>query len=476
MEWEAVIGLEVHVSLSTNTKLFSGTASIFGAEPNTEANIFDLAMPGTLPVLNKEALRMAVKFGLAIDAEIGKRSVFDRKNYFYPDLPKGYQVTQLDFPTVGKGSLTITLEDGSERQIGVTRAHIEENAGKSLHEDFHGMSGIDLNRSGEPLLEIVSEPEIRNAKEAVAYLKKLHAIVRYLDISDAIMAQGSMRCDVNVSIRPKGSTELGTRTELKNINSFRFVEKAINSEIQRQQDVLEDGGNVIQETRRYDAERDTSSPMRSKEFANDYRYFPEPDLLPVEIDDTYIEAIRATLPELPDAKSARFVSEYGLSDYDAGVLTATREMAEYFETVARSSGDAKMAANWVNGDLQAALNKNNWVLAESPIQAERLARLIQRIKDDTISGKIGKTVFEAMLEDGSDVDQIIESRGLKQVTDSGAIESLVDEVITNHPEQVQQFRDGKEAVLGFLVGQAMKLSQGKANPGQVNQLLREKMQ
>ena len=476
MEWEAVIGLEVHVSLSTNTKLFSGTASIFGAEPNTEANIFDLAMPGTLPVLNKEALRMAVKFGLAIDAEIGKRSVFDRKNYFYPDLPKGYQVTQLDFPTVGKGSLTITLEDGSERQIGVTRAHIEENAGKSLHEDFHGMSGIDLNRSGEPLLEIVSEPEIRNAKEAVAYLKKLHAIVRYLDISDAIMAQGSMRCDVNVSIRPKGSTELGTRTELKNINSFRFVEKAINSEIQRQQDVLEDGGTVIQETRRYDAERDTSSPMRSKEFANDYRYFPEPDLLPVEIDDAYIEAVRATLPELPDAKSARFVSEYGLSDYDAGVLTATREMAEYFETVARSSGDAKMAANWVNGDLQAALNKNNWVLAESPIQAERLARLIQRIKDDTISGKIGKTVFEAMLEDGSDVDQIIESRGLKQVTDSGAIESLVDEVITNHPEQVQQFRDGKEAVLGFLVGQAMKLSQGKANPGQVNQLLREKMQ
>ena len=304
MEWEAVIGLEVHVSLSTNTKLFSGTASIFGAEPNTQANIFDLAMPGTLPVLNKEALWMAVKFGLAIDAEIGKRSVFDRKNYFYPDLPKGYQVTQLDFPTVGKGSLTITLEDGSERLIGVTRAHIEENAGKSLHEDFHGMSGIDLNRSGEPLLEIVSEPEIRNAKEAVAYLKKLHAIVRYLDISDAIMAQGSMRCDVNVSIRPKGGTELGTRTELKNINSFRFVEKAINSEIQRQQDVLEDGGSVIQETRRYDAERDTSSPMRSKEFANDYRYFPEPDLLPVEIDDTYIEAIRATLPELPDAKSA----------------------------------------------------------------------------------------------------------------------------------------------------------------------------
>jgi aspartyl-tRNA(Asn)/glutamyl-tRNA(Gln) amidotransferase subunit B len=475
MEWEAVIGLEVHVSLSTKSKLFSGTASIFGAEPNTEANIFDLAMPGTLPVLNEEALRMAVKFGLAIDAEIGKRSVFDRKNYFYPDLPKGYQVTQLDFPTVGKGSLTINLEDGSERVIGVTRAHIEENAGKSLHEDFHGMSGIDLNRSGEPLLEIVSEPEIRNATEAVAYLKKLHAIVRYLDISDAIMAQGSMRCDVNVSIRPKGETELGTRTELKNINSFRFVEKAINSEIQRQQDLLEDGGKVVQETRRYDAERDTSSPMRSKEFANDYRYFPEPDLLPVEIDDAYIEAVRATLPELPDARKARFVSEYGLSDYDAGVLTASREMAEYFEAVAKASGDAKLAANWVTGDLQALLNKNNWELTQSPIQADRLAVLIKRIIDNTISGKIAKTVFEAMLEDSASVDEIIAAKGLKQVTDSGAIESLVDEVIANNPEQVQQFRDGKEQVLGYLVGQAMKLSQGKANPGQVNQLLREKM-
>ena len=475
MEWEAVIGLEVHVSLSTQSKLFSGTASIFGADPNTEANIFDLAMPGTLPVLNEEALRMAVKFGLSIDAEIGKRSVFDRKNYFYPDLPKGYQVTQLDFPTVGKGSLTINLEDGSERVIGVTRAHIEENAGKSLHEDFHGMSGIDLNRSGEPLLEIVSEPEIRNATEAVAYLKKLHAIVRYLDISDAIMAQGSMRCDVNVSIRPKGETELGTRTELKNINSFRFVEKAINSEIQRQQDLLEDGGKVVQETRRYDAERDTSSPMRSKEFANDYRYFPEPDLLPVEIDDTYIEAVRATLPELPDARKARFVSEYSLSDYDAGVLTASREIAEYFEAVAKASGDAKLAANWVTGDLQALLNKNNWELTQSPIQADRLSVLIKRIIDNTISGKIAKTVFEAMLEDSASVDEIITVKGLKQVTDSGAIESLVDEVIANNPEQVQQFRDGKEQVLGYLVGQAMKLSQGKANPGQVNQLLREKM-
>ncbi len=475
MEWETVIGLEVHVSLSTKSKLFSGTASEFGAEPNTQANIFDLAMPGTLPVFNEEALRMAVKFGLAIDAEIGKRSVFDRKNYFYPDLPKGYQVTQLDFPTVGKGSLTINLEDGSERIIGVTRAHIEENAGKSLHEDFHGMSGIDLNRAGEPLLEIVSEPEIRNAKEAVAYLKKLHSIVRYLDISDAIMAQGSMRCDVNVSIRPKGETELGTRTEIKNINSFRFVEKAINSEVQRQQDVIEDGGRVEQETRRYDADRDETFSMRSKEFANDYRYFPEPDLLPVEIDDEYIDTVRASLPELPDARKARFVTDYGLSDYDAGVLTATREMADYFESVAKDSGDAKLTANWVMGDLQALLNKNDWSIGQSPIQADRLAMLIARIKDNTISGKIAKTVFETMIENSSGVDEIIENQGLKQVTDSGAIEKLVDEVIANNPDQVQQFKDGKEQVLGYLVGQAMKLSQGKANPGQVNQLLREKI-
>ncbi len=475
MEWETVIGLEVHVSLSTRSKLFSGTASEFGAEPNTQANIFDLAMPGTLPVFNEEALRMAVKFGLAIDAEIGKRSVFDRKNYFYPDLPKGYQVTQLDFPTVGKGSLTITLEDGSEREIGVTRAHIEENAGKSLHEDFHGMSGIDLNRAGEPLLEIVSEPEIRNAKEAVAYLKKLHSIVRYLDISDAVMAQGSMRCDVNVSIRPMGETELGTRTEIKNINSFRFVEKAINSEVQRQQDVIEDGGTVVQETRRYDADKDETFSMRSKEVANDYRYFPEPDLLPIIIDDEYIEAVRAQLPELPDARADRFVSEYGLSDYDAGVLTSEREMADYFEAVAKNSGDAKLAANWVTGDLQALLNKSNLHVDDSPIQADRLASLISRIKDNTISGKIAKTVFETMIEDGSTVDEIIEAKGLKQVTDSGAIEKLVDEVIANNPDQVQQFKDGKEAVLGYLVGQAMKLSQGKANPGQVNQLLRDKL-
>ncbi len=476
MEWETVIGLEVHVSLSTKSKLFSGSSTEFGAQPNTQASIFDCALPGTLPVFNEEALRMAVRFGVAIGAKIGKRSVFDRKNYFYPDLPKGYQVTQLDFPTVGKGSLSVTLADGSEKVIGVTRAHIEENAGKSLHEEFSGMSGIDLNRAGEPLLEIVSEPEITCAEEAVAYLKKLHTIIRYLDISDAIMAQGSMRCDVNVSIRPKGETELGTRAEIKNINSFRFVEKAIHSEVARQQEILEDGGRIIQETRRYNADKDVTTSMRSKEVANDYRYFPEPDLLPVVIDDEYIAAVRAQLPELPDARKARFTHDYSLSNYDAGVLVSSRELAEYYEIVATSSDDPKLAANWVSQDLLGLLNKNNWEIADSPIQAERLATLITRIKDNTISGKIAKTVFEAMIDDPSDVDAIIEAKGLKQVTDSGEIEKLVLEVIEKNPAQVQQYKDGKEQVIGFLVGQCMQLSKGKANPAQVNELLKEKMQ
>lgn len=475
MQYETVIGLEVHVQLSTESKLFSGSATKFGAEPNTQANIFDLAMPGTLPVLNEKAVAMAVKFGVAIGAEIGKHSVFDRKNYFYPDLPKGYQVSQLDYPTVGKGTLTVTLDDGSEKVIGVTRAHMEEDAGKSLHEDYQGMTGIDLNRAGTPLLEIVSEPDLRSAKEAVAYLKKLHSIIRYLDISDAIMAQGSMRCDANVSIRPVGQEEFGTRTEIKNINSFKFVERAINYEVQRQKDVLEDGGSIVQETRLYDADKDETRSMRSKEVANDYRYFPEPDLLPIVIDDAYIEAIRATLPELPDTRGARFVSEYGLSEYDAGVLVATREMADYFETTAKLSGDAKLAANWVSQDLQALLNKHGWELDESPIQAERLAMLIQRIKDNTISGKIAKTVFDAMLDDSSDVDAIIEAKGLKQVTDSGALESLVDKVIAENPDQAQQYRDGKVQVIGFLVGQCMQLSKGKANPAQVNEILRGKL-
>ena len=475
MEWETVIGLEVHVQLSTKSKLFSGTASQFGAEPNTQANIYDLALPGVLPVLNEEALKHAVKFGLAINASISKTSVFDRKNYFYPDLPKGYQISQLDFPTVGKGSLMINLEDGSEKVIGVTRAHMEEDAGKSLHEDFHGMSGIDLNRAGTPLLEIVSEPDLRNAKEAVAYLKKLHSIILYLDISDAIMAQGSMRCDANVSIRPKGEIELGTRTEIKNINSFRFVEKAINYEVQRQQEVIQDGSRVVQETRLYDAELNETRSMRSKEVANDYRYFPEPDLLPIVIDQAFIDSIRETLPELPDAKKARFVKEFGLNDYDASVITNNRDMAEYFESVTRDSGDAKLAANWITGDLQALLNKNNWEITESPIQAYRLAQLIARIKDNTISGKIAKRIFEGMIEDSSSVDDIIEEAGLKRVTDSGEIEKLVDEVIDNNPDQVQQFREGKQQVLSYLVGQAMKLSRGKANPNQVNQFLRNKL-
>ena len=476
MVWESVIGLEVHVSLSTASKLFSGTASKFGADPNTQANVFDLAMPGTLPVLNEEALKMAVKFGLAIGAQIGKHSVFDRKNYFYPDLPKGYQVTQLDFPTVGKGSINITLEDGSEKTIGITRAHIEENAGKSLHDEFSNESGIDLNRAGEPLLEIVSEPEITNAKEAVAYLKKLHSIVRYLDISDAIMAQGSMRCDVNVSIRKRGQNKLGTRTEIKNINSFRFVEKAINSEIQRQQDIIDDGGTITQETRRYDSMKDITTSMRSKEIANDYRYFPEPDLLPVEIDEAFITSIERELPELPDIKKDRFMIEYQLSNYDAGVLTSSRELADYYEIVVNHCQDSKLAANWVTGNLLAMLNQLELDLASSPVKAEDLGSLISRIKDKTISGKIAKTIFDTLINSDLSVDKIIEQKGLIQVTDTAAIEQLVTQVINENPNQVIQFKEGKEQVLGYLVGQAMKLSQGKANPSQVSQLLKLKIQ
>ncbi|MYC58604.1 MAG: Asp-tRNA(Asn)/Glu-tRNA(Gln) amidotransferase subunit GatB [Gammaproteobacteria bacterium] len=474
MEWEAVIGLEVHVQLSTRSKLFSGTSTAFGAEPNTQANIYDLAMPGTLPVLNGEALRMAVRFGLAIDAEIGRHSIFDRKNYFYPDLPKGYQTSQLDYPIVGRGSIVVNLEDGTEKRIGVTRAHMEEDAGKSLHEEFADASGIDLNRAGTPLLEIVSDPDLRSAKEAVAYLKKLHSIVRYLDISDGDMSQGSMRCDANVSIRRPGA-ELGTRTEIKNVNSFRFVEKAINFEIRRQQDVLEDGGTIVQETRLYDSVRDETRPMRGKEVANDYRYFPEPDLLPVEIGEDLIERIRSELPELPDARKRRFAAEYDLSAYDAGVLTASREMADYFEQVAQDCGDAKLAANWVSVELQALLNRENLDIADSPVSAGALADLILRIRDKTISGKIAKTVFEQLAAGSRDVDEIIERQGLRQVTDEGEIEKLVDRVIDENAAQAQQFRDGKQQVLGYLVGQAMKLSRGKANPARVNELLRDKL-
>ncbi|MDP1932789.1 MAG: Asp-tRNA(Asn)/Glu-tRNA(Gln) amidotransferase subunit GatB [Gammaproteobacteria bacterium] len=475
MVWETVIGLEVHVQLDTKSKLFSGSSTTFGAEPNTQAGIYDLAMPGTLPVFNEEVLRMAVKFGLAIDAEIGRKSVFDRKNYFYPDLPKGYQVTQLAFPTVGKGSLQITMEDGTEKVIGITRAHIEEDAGKSLHEDFQGLTGIDLNRAGTALLEIVSEPELRSAKEAVAYLKKMHSIIRYLGISDGNMSQGSMRCDANVSVRKVGAKEFGTRAEIKNINSFRFVEKAILHEAQRQIDLIEDGGRVIQETRLYDADKDETRSMRSKEVANDYRYFPEPDLLPVVIDEAYIEAVRAQLPELPNAKRARFVSQYGLSDYDAGVLASSREMGNFYEEVVKICGDAKLSSNWVTVDLQALLNRNDIDIDQSPINAARLGALIGRIKDQTISSKIAKTVFEAMIGNEQSVDEIIESQGLKQVTDSGAIEKLVDEVIAGNPEQVAQYRAGKEKVFAFFIGQAMKVSKGKANPEQLNALLLQKL-
>ena len=475
MAWETVIGLEVHVQLSTKSKLFSGSSTEFGAAPNTQASMYDLALPGTLPVLNSEALQMAVKFGLAIGAEIGKKSVFDRKNYFYPDLPKGYQTSQLNHPTVGKGSLTFTLDDGTSRTIGVTRAHMEEDAGKSLHELFPHDTGIDLNRAGTPLLEIVSEPELRSAKEAVAYLKKLHSLILYLGISDGDMSQGSMRCDANVSVRKVGDTKFGTRAEIKNINSFRFVEKAILVEAQRQIDLIEDGGRVVQETRLYDADKNETRSMRSKEVANDYRYFPEPDLLPVVIDDAYIEAVRATLPELPDIKAARFQQQYGLSEYDANVLAANRDAANFYEAVAAECGDAKLAANWVTVDLQAVLNKAELGIAHSPVNAGALAGLIKRIRDNTISSKIAKTVFEAMVAGEGSADTIIDSKGLKQVTDSGAIEQMIDAIITANPKQVEQYRSGQEKVFTFFVGQVMKESKGKANPAQVNDILLRKL-
>ncbi len=475
MAWETVIGLEVHVQLSTRSKLFSGSSTIFGAEPNTQASLYDLALPGTLPVLNGEALRMAVKFGLAIGAEIGKTSVFDRKNYFYPDLPKGYQTSQLNHPTVGRGSLTITLEDGSTKTIGITRAHMEEDAGKSLHEAFPNDTGIDLNRAGTPLLEIVSEPEIRSAREAVAYLKKLHSLILYLGISDGDMSQGSMRCDANVSVRRLGETTFGTRAEIKNINSFRFVEKAILVEAQRQIDLIEDGGKVVQETRLYDAEKNQTRSMRSKEVANDYRYFPEPDLLPVVIDDAFIASVRDTLPELPDVKSQRFQQQYGLSHYDAQVLAADRDTARFFEEVAAKSGDAKLSANWVMVDLQAVLNRQELSIAHSPVAADDLAGLIKRIKDGTISSKIAKAVFEAMVAGEGSADAIIESKGLRQVSDSGAIETMIDAIMGANPRQVEQYRSGQEKVFTFFVGQVMKESRGKANPAQVNELLTRKL-
>ncbi|UIN57337.1 Asp-tRNA(Asn)/Glu-tRNA(Gln) amidotransferase subunit GatB [Pseudomonas kribbensis] len=480
MQWEVVIGLEIHTQLTTRSKIFSGSSTTFGSEPNTQASLIDLGMPGTLPVLNQEAVRMAVMFGLAIDAEMGQRNVFARKNYFYPDLPKGYQISQMELPIVGKGHLDIALEDGTVKRVGITRAHLEEDAGKSLHEEFSGATGIDLNRAGTPLLEIVSEPDMRSAKEAVAYVKAIHALVRYLGICDGNMAEGSLRCDCNVSVRPKGQVEFGTRCEIKNVNSFRFIEKAINSEIQRQIDLIEDGGKVIQQTRLYDPNKDETRPMRSKEEANDYRYFPDPDLLPVVIEDSFLNDVRATLPELPPQKRERFQTAFGLSAYDANVLATSREQADYFEKVASIGGDAKLAANWVMVELGSLLNKQNLDIEDSPVSAEQLGGMLQRIKDNTISGKIAKVVFEAMANGEGSADEIIEKRGLKQVTDTGAISAVLDEMLAANAEQVEQYRAADEAkrgkMFGFFVGQAMKASKGKANPQQVNELLKSKLE
>jgi aspartyl-tRNA(Asn)/glutamyl-tRNA(Gln) amidotransferase subunit B len=476
MQWETVIGLEVHVQLLTKSKLFSGAATAFGAAPNTQACAIDLGMPGVLPVLNVEAVHMAVKLGLSINATIAERCVFARKNYFYPDLPKGYQISQYELPIVSKGYLDIDSEDGVHKRIGITRAHLEEDAGKSLHEDFAGMSGIDLNRAGTPLIEIVSEPDLRSAKDAIAYLKSLHALVRYLEICDGNMQEGSFRCDANVSVRPLGEAKLGTRAEIKNLNSFRFIEKAINFEIERQIELLEGGGIVVQETRLYDSDKNETRPMRGKEEAHDYRYFPDPDLLPVEVSESYIVEVKKVLPELPQQKRERFQTQYELSNYDANILVATRELADYFEAVAKfTKASAKLAANWVNGELAAALNRDGLEITQCVISPERLAGLLDRIADNTISGKIAKTVFEALWTSQATADEIIETEGLRQVTDSSAIEKIIDEIIAANPQQLADYRSGKDKLFGFFVGQVMKASGGKANPQQLNELLKKKL-
>jgi aspartyl-tRNA(Asn)/glutamyl-tRNA(Gln) amidotransferase subunit B len=476
--WETVIGLEIHAQLATASKIFSGASTAYGAAPNTQACAVDLGLPGVLPVLNREAVRMAIRFGVAIDAQIDHQSIFARKNYFYPDLPKGYQISQFEHPIVGKGRISITVAEGERKQIGITRAHLEEDAGKSIHDQFPEQTGIDLNRAGTPLLEIVSDPDMRSAKEAVAYARKIHSLVRYLEICDGNMQEGSFRCDANVSVRRQGDDKLGTRAELKNINSFRFLERAINFEVERQIEVIEDGGRVVQETRLYDSERDETRSMRSKEEANDYRYFPDPDLLPVSISDADIAAIRAGLPELPEQKQQRYIDELKLSDYNAELLTANRDTALYFEATHAASADGvdpALLANWILGDLGGALNKAGLEISDSPITPAALAQLVARIADDTISGKIAKQVFDAMWQGEGDADDIIAARGLRQITDSGAIEALIDGVIAANPDQVEQFRAGKDKVLGFFVGQVMQQSRGKANPGQVNALLREKL-
>ena len=474
--WEVVIGLEVHAQLATRSKIFSGASTAYGAEPNTQACLVDLGYPGVLPVLNEEVVHMAAMFGLAVNATVAPRSVFARKNYFYPDLPKGYQISQFELPIVEHGELFIHNDDGESKRIGITRAHLEEDAGKSIHEGLDRSSGIDLNRAGTPLLEIVSEPDLRSAKEAVAYMRKIHTIVRYLGISDGNMQEGSFRCDANVSVRPQGQEELGTRAELKNLNSFRFVERAINFEIERQIDLIEDGGEVVQETRLYDSDKDETRSMRSKEESHDYRYFPDPDLLPIEISADYIETVREQLPELPDAKQQRFVDQFALKGDDADLLTGSRPLADYFEAaVAATAAKPQLVANWVIGDLSGALNRDGLDIGESRISAAALAGLLTRIHDNTISGKIAKQVFEAMWAGEGDADAVIESKGLKQITDSSAIEAAVDKVIAANPGQVAEYKAGKDKLIGFFVGQVMQATKGQANPGQVNQILKEKL-
>ena len=477
MSWEVVMGLEVHLQLATDSKIFSGAANRFGADPNEQACAIDLGMPGMLPVLNERAVRFAVMFGLGVGARIGKRSVFDRKNYFYPDLPKGYQVSQFFEPIVCEGQFDVPMPDGSLFPIRITRAHLEEDAGKSVHDAYAGQTGIDLNRAGTPLLEIVTEPDFRTAEQAVAYLKSLHSLATYLGISDGNMAEGSMRCDINISLRPQGSDEFGTRTEIKNVNSFHFVERAIAVETERQMDILDSGGQVVQETRLYDADRNETRSMRSKEVANDYRYFPEPDLLPIVLDDHYIDTLKAELPELPGAKRARFIDSYELSDYDASLLVASRDSADFFEAATGISKSPKLTANWMLGDLAAALNRESLTISESPVSAAALAGLIVRIADDTLSSKLAKQVFEGLWLGEGSADEIIEARGLKQVTDTGALEQMVASVITDNPDQVAQYRaadEGKQKkLLGFFVGQVMKASKGQANPQRLNALLKD---
>jgi len=479
MDWETIIGLEIHAQLATKSKIFSGASTAYGAPPNSQACLVDLGYPGVLPVLNGAAVRMAVVFGLATDATVAARSVFARKNYFYPDLPKGYQISQYELPVVHDGRIEIRLDGGERKTIGITRAHLEEDAGKSLHEDYQGLSGIDLNRAGTPLLEIVSEPDLRSAKEAVAYMKAIHQLVRYLGICDGNLQEGSFRCDANVSVRPRGRHEFGTRTETKNLNSFRFVERAINHEVERQVDILESGGRVVQETRLYDPDRDETRPMRTKEEANDYRYFPDPDLLPLVVGTDMVDAARASMPELPWVKRDRFVEQYGLSEYDADVLTVSRASADYYEAVVRSGIDSKLAANWVTGELAGALNKAGLDIADSPVDSKSLVQILVRVEDGTISGKLAKDVFEevwtsATSADGTPVsaDEVIESKGLRQITDAGAVEAVIREVMAANPQQLEQYRSGKDKLFGFFVGQVMKATGGKANPTLVNDLLK----